>query len=106
MLVARWRGRKFAAGRRDDDVLHAACRNNENLGRLSCKITSPLVFAHVRAAYPGMPVSEQNCHPFQVRLQHSHPLVMLISASKHVSHARNLSARCACPIVTLITKPL
>ncbi len=25
---------------------------------------SPLVFAHVRAAYPGMPVSEQNCHPF------------------------------------------
>ncbi len=41
-------------------------RNNENLGRLSCKITSPLVFAHVRAAYPGMPVSEQNCHPFQV----------------------------------------
>lgn len=34
-------------------------------GRLACKITSPLVFAHVRAAYPGMPVSEQNCHPFQ-----------------------------------------
>ena len=40
--------------------------NNDNLGRLACKITSPLVFAHVRAAYPGMPVSEQNCHPFQV----------------------------------------
>ncbi|KAK9917148.1 hypothetical protein WJX75_001304 [Coccomyxa subellipsoidea] len=39
--------------------------NNENLGRLSCKIISPLVFAHVRAAMPGMPVSEQNCHPFQ-----------------------------------------
>eukprot|EP00878_Enallax_costatus_P011102 GHUV01011595.1.p1 GENE.GHUV01011595.1~~GHUV01011595.1.p1 ORF type:complete len:199 (+),score=36.82 GHUV01011595.1:379-975(+) len=38
--------------------------NNENLARLSCKIISPLVFAHVRAAYPGMPVSEQNCHPF------------------------------------------
>ena len=34
--------------------------NNENLSRLSCKIVSPLVFAHVRAAYPGMPVSEQN----------------------------------------------
>ncbi|GLI58924.1 hypothetical protein VaNZ11_000709 [Volvox africanus] len=39
--------------------------NNENLSRLACKIVSPLVFAHVRAAYPGMPVSEQNCHPFQ-----------------------------------------
>lgn len=24
-----------------------------------------MIFAHVRAAYPGMPVSEQNCHPFQ-----------------------------------------
>lgn len=43
----------------------AGRRNNENLGRLAAKITSPLVFAHVRAAYPGMPVSEQNCHPFQ-----------------------------------------
>jgi predicted glutamine amidotransferase len=39
-------------------------RNNENLARLACKIVSPLIFAHVRAAYPGMPVSEQNCHPF------------------------------------------
>jgi hypothetical protein len=81
-------------------VLTHACpwrRNNDNLGRLSCKIISPLVFAHVsislsfaqdnsyfssmlqnlryaeahacrgqvRAAMPGMPVSEQNCHPFQ-----------------------------------------
>jgi hypothetical protein len=40
-------------------------RNNENLARLSRKIISPVIFAHVRAAYPGMPVSEQNCHPFQ-----------------------------------------
>lgn len=39
-------------------------RNNENLNRLALKIRSPLMFAHVRAAYPGMPVSEQNCHPF------------------------------------------
>lgn len=34
--------------------------NNDNLMRLCSKICSPLVFAHVRAAYPGMPVSEQN----------------------------------------------
>lgn len=34
--------------------------NNENLLLLSSKICSPLIFAHVRAAYPGMPVSEQN----------------------------------------------
>lgn len=27
--------------------------NNENLTRLSQKITSPLIFGHVRAAYPG-----------------------------------------------------
>lgn len=38
--------------------------NNENLNRLASKLESNLIFAHVRAAYPGMPVSEQNCHPF------------------------------------------
>jgi glutamine amidotransferase len=32
--------------------------------RLATKLESGLVFAHVRAAYPGMPVSDQNCHPF------------------------------------------
>lgn len=37
--------------------------NNDNLSRLASKIYSPLVFAHVRAAYPGMPVSEQNVRP-------------------------------------------
>jgi hypothetical protein len=45
--------------------VRAKRRNNENLARLSRKIISPVIFAHVRAAYPGMPVSEQNCHPFQ-----------------------------------------
>jgi di- and tripeptidase/Cys-Gly metallodipeptidase DUG1 len=38
--------------------------NNNNLAKLAEKVSSPLIFAHVRAAYPGMPVSEQNCHPF------------------------------------------
>ena len=38
--------------------------NNNNLARLAEKVYTPLAFAHVRAAYPGMPVSEQNCHPF------------------------------------------
>ncbi len=38
--------------------------NNDNLNRLAAKLESGLIFAHVRAAYPGMPVSEQNCHPF------------------------------------------
>lgn len=35
--------------------------NNENLNRLATKLESGVIFAHVRAAYPGMPVSEQNC---------------------------------------------
>lgn len=26
-----------------------------------------MVYAHVRAAYPGMPVNEQSCHPFSFR---------------------------------------
>jgi glutamine amidotransferase len=38
--------------------------NNVNLARLARKLRSPLIFAHVRAAYPGMPASEVNCHPF------------------------------------------
>lgn len=42
-----------------------SCRNNVNLKRLATKVRSPLIFAHVRAAIPGMLVSEANCHPFQ-----------------------------------------
>ena len=40
--------------------------NNRNLHRLCAKLTSPLVFAHIRAASQGSIVSEQNCHPFVV----------------------------------------
>lgn len=39
--------------------------NNRNLHRLAEKVVSPCVFAHVRAATPGMLVCEANCHPFQ-----------------------------------------
>ncbi len=38
--------------------------SNVNLTRLSDKIRSSLVFAHVRAASVGSPVTELNCHPF------------------------------------------
>lgn len=39
--------------------------SNENLRRLGEHVKSPCFFAHVRAASPGMRVSEANCHPFQ-----------------------------------------
>lgn len=39
--------------------------NNRNLHRLAGKITSSCIFAHVRAASPGLIVTEVNCHPFQ-----------------------------------------
>lgn len=39
--------------------------SNQNLRRLSYHIKSDCFFAHVRAASPGMPVSDVNCHPFQ-----------------------------------------
>ncbi len=39
--------------------------NNQNLRRLSEHVRSTCFFAHVRAASPGMRVSEANCHPFQ-----------------------------------------
>lgn len=39
--------------------------NDENLMQLSEKITSHLLFAHVRAATPGSVVAERLCHPFR-----------------------------------------
>lgn len=39
--------------------------SNRNLRRLAEKIRSTCIFAHVRAASPGSPVTEANCHPFQ-----------------------------------------
>lgn len=39
--------------------------NDSNLGMIAEKIYSPLLFAHVRAASPGMDVSETTCHPFR-----------------------------------------
>lgn len=41
--------------------------NNRNLHRLAEKVTAGLVFAHIRAASPGSPTSESNCHPFQFK---------------------------------------
>ena len=37
---------------------------SKNLFRLCDKISSPLIFGHVRAASPGSSVAEDNCHPF------------------------------------------
>ena len=38
--------------------------NNQNLTNLAPVIRSPCIVAHVRAATPGLPVSQLNCHPF------------------------------------------
>lgn len=39
--------------------------SNRNLDDLIKHTRSPCLFAHVRAASPGMQVSEANCHPFR-----------------------------------------
>lgn len=39
--------------------------SNRNLQRLAREISAPLIFAHVRAASPGLVVMETNVHPFQ-----------------------------------------
>jgi glutamine amidotransferase len=39
--------------------------HNRNLHRLCQKICSPIIFAHVRAAGPGMGVCHCACHPFE-----------------------------------------
>jgi glutamine amidotransferase len=38
---------------------------NRNFTRLAEKVKSELFFAHIRAASPGLPITETNCHPFQ-----------------------------------------
>lgn len=39
--------------------------NDPNLGSIAEKVITPVLFAHVRAASPGMGVSEATCHPFR-----------------------------------------
>lgn len=39
--------------------------NDPNLGSIAEKVVTPVLFAHVRAASPGMGVSEATCHPFR-----------------------------------------
>ena len=41
--------------------------SNRNLHRIADGILSPLIFAHIRAATPGLAVSEFNCHPFSYK---------------------------------------
>lgn len=39
--------------------------NDPNLGSIAEKVVTPVLFAHVRAASPGLDVSETTCHPFR-----------------------------------------
>lgn len=39
--------------------------HNVNLSRMASKIASGVIFGHARAASPGSPIHEFNCHPFQ-----------------------------------------
>ena len=38
--------------------------NNQNLLSIAKLVRSQCVFAHIRAATPGLPVTQLNCHPF------------------------------------------
>jgi len=38
--------------------------NNQNLLNIARVVSSDCILAHVRAASPGLPVSQLNCHPF------------------------------------------
>jgi predicted glutamine amidotransferase len=66
-------GDGFGVGWYAQDAGHSPCVftsvtpawSNKNLRRLAEHVKSPCFFAHVRAASPGMRVSEENCHPFQ-----------------------------------------
>eukprot|EP01089_Gocevia_fonbrunei_P003846 TRINITY_DN1379_c0_g1_i1.p1 TRINITY_DN1379_c0_g1~~TRINITY_DN1379_c0_g1_i1.p1 ORF type:complete len:311 (-),score=41.81 TRINITY_DN1379_c0_g1_i1:120-1052(-) len=41
------------------------CWNDLNLRHLAEHVQSHCIFAHVRAASPGLPITQTNCHPFQ-----------------------------------------
>lgn len=52
----------------DEPILFTSvgpAEHNVNLGRLASRIESGMIFGHARAASPGSPIHEFNCHPFQ-----------------------------------------
>mmetsp|Transcript_11342 Transcript_11342/g.17217 ORF Transcript_11342/g.17217 Transcript_11342/m.17217 type:complete len:347 (-) Transcript_11342:76-1116(-) len=61
--------------------------NDKNLHRISEKIESPIVFAHVRAASLGSIISQTNCHPFvhnQYTFMHNGGIGGFSELKKHI----------------------
>ena len=61
--------------------------NDKNLHRISEKIESSLVFAHVRAASLGSVISQPNCHPFvykQYTFMHNGGIGEFSKLKKHI----------------------
>ena len=69
--------------------------NDKNLHRISAKIESSLIFAHVRAASPGSNVNQPNCHPFvcgKYTFMHNGGIACFGKLKKHI--VMQLSAVC------------
>jgi glutamine amidotransferase len=52
----------------DDPIIFtsiAPAEHNINLSRIAGKTKSRVIFGHARAASPGSPIHDMNCHPFQ-----------------------------------------
>lgn len=57
----------YQPDRSDEPALYREVRpawNDDNMRHTSPLIETPLFFTHVRAAGPGLPVQQLNCHPF------------------------------------------
>jgi glutamine amidotransferase len=57
----------YRPDRSPEPAVHRRVRpawNDDNMRHVSPLVETPLYFAHVRAASPGLPVQQYNCHPF------------------------------------------
>ncbi len=72
--------------------------NNQNLKHLTRVTQSPAILAHVRAASPGIGITEANCHPFSAgRLAFAHNgfLARFPSVRRHLANRLGETTYCA-----------
>jgi len=76
-----------------------AVGNSPNLPTLSRAITTPLVFAHVRAATDSATVTIQNCHPFSIGrwlFMHNGSLAHFKKVQQRIISSLNRDIFCLC----------
>ncbi len=63
--------------------------SNQNLRQIARVVQSSTILAHVRAASPGLPVEERNCHPFvsgQFSFMHNGYIPRFLSVKREIQN--------------------